>query len=285
MSAILTSPGEIEALISLLDDPEKEVQEAVGNRLSELGRVVLPDLRKAMVMSENVARERIAHLIHELHFSDIKRSWNALMEKPNADLEKGVFLLALHRFPNLNLRGYNERLNRMAEDIRPKVEAAQGVGRAFVLSNYLCNTLGFQGNNENYTDPNNSYINCVLESKKGIPVSLSVIFLLLGKRLGLPVYGVNMPAHFLVKYKDHRHEVFYDIFNGGNPLMREQCKEFLLKAGIKPRPNYFRAANGQTILLRMICNLLAVASGKNQTRFQAELSHLMEPWRTDPKVP
>ena len=141
--------------------------------------------------------------------------------------------------------------------------------------------LGFRGNNEHFSDPNNSYINCVIEARRGIPVTLCTIFILLGRRLGLPVFGVNMPAHFLAKYQDDKHEVFFDIFNGGNPIMKEQCIQFLVKAGIKPQAKYFQSATGQTILLRMICNLLAVSQTEKKSRFIKELGILMEPWRTN----
>lgn len=279
-----TTLSELRALVALLDDPDHTVQSAVNDRLRTLGRKAFPYLRDAMRSADESLRSRIADIMHELHFNDIENHWRSIMRMPNAELEYGAFLLALHRFPHLDINAYRARLDEMAAQIRPKVEAASGVGKAFVLSTYVCNDLGFRGNNEFYSDPNNSYINCVIDSRRGIPVTLCTVFILLGQRLGIPVFGVNMPAHFLAKYKDDHHEVFFDIFNGGNPIMKEQCIQFLLKAGIKPQAKYFQAANGQTILLRMICNLLAVSQNDKRTRFVQELGILMEPWRTKSNI-
>lgn len=276
--------NELKALVSLLDDPDNTVQVMVQGRLKELGRRALPFLQEAQTEADSEMQRRISQVMQDLHFTEIEQHWKSIMRMPNAELEHGAFLLALHRFPNLSIRAYQAKLDSMAERIRPKVEAATGVGKAFVLSTYVCNDLGFRGNNEFYSDPNNSYINCVIDSRRGIPVTLCAVFILLGQRLGLPIFGVNMPAHFLAKYKDSRHEVFFDIFNGGNPIMKEQCIQFLLKAGIKPQAKYFQSANGQTILLRMICNLLAVSQNEKQSRFIQELGILMEPWRTNTNI-
>ena len=192
---------------------------------------------------------------------------------------------AFFALPEQTKRQYHQPGTGGARGLTPfGVEAAKGVGRAFVLSTYLCNELGYEGNHERYSDPKNSYLNCVIESRRGIPVSLCTLFLLLGRRLGLPVFGVNMPAHFLVKYEDERHEVFFDIFNGGNPIQKEQCVQFLLKAGLTPKPRYFKAASGQTILIRMVCNLLALPREETRGTFLTELTHLVEPWKPNTNV-
>lgn len=271
--------NELRALVSLLDDPDQAVQKAIHVRFKEIGRRALPALQEAHKRMAGAEKDKIGKLMQELHFHEIEHHWKTIMQMPDAELEHGAFLLALHRFPGLNVRTFQTQLDSMAEAIRPRIESAEGIGKAFVLSSYMCNELGFRGNSEHFSDPNNSYINCVLESRRGIPVTLCTIFILLGRRLGLPVYGVNMPAHFLAKYKDDKHEVFFDIFNGGNPIMKEQCIQFLIKAGIKPQAKYFQAATGQNILMRMICNLLAVSQTKKKTRFVKELGILMEPWR------
>jgi len=279
-----SSSDELNALISLLDDPDRQVQLAVQDRLRELGRGAFPDLRRAQCVAEGALRSQLGVLLHELHFTDIARRWRQLMDSSAPDVEAGALLLAQHRYPDLDLAALIGRLDGMAEAIRTRVEAAKGVGRAFVLSTYLCNELGYEGNHERYSDPKNSYLNCVIESRRGIPVSLCTLFLLLGRRLGLPVFGVNMPAHFLVKYEDERHEVFFDIFNGGNPIQKEQCVQFLLKAGLTPKPRYFKAASGQTILIRMVCNLLALPREETRGTFLTELTHLVEPWKPNTNV-
>ena len=166
------SLSEIKALISLLDDPDTTVFEAVHNRLLEVGSPAVSYLQKEIPMTDPGTRSRIERIVHELHFTEIEQHWKSIMRMPNAELEHGAFLLALHRFPGLNIKSYQDRLDQMAASIRPRIEAASGVGRAFILSTYVCSELGFRGNNVNYSDPNNSYLNCVIDTRRGIPVTL-----------------------------------------------------------------------------------------------------------------
>ena len=284
MNAPCPPHGELDALVTLLDDPDRTVQTAVMSRLNELGRAAFPGLRKAQCIAEGDLRVRIGDILHDLHFSDIRRRWASIMDAPDADVEEGALLLAQHRYPDLDVAALRARLDAMADRIRPRIQQAEGIGRAFVLSTHICTELGFEGNHEQYSAPENSYINCVLDSRRGIPVSLCVLFIILGKRLGLPIFGVNMPAHFLAMYKDDRHEVYFDMFNGGNPILKEQCVEFLLKAGLKPKSRYFKAASGQSILLRLVSNLLVQPNEEAHARLQRELTSLVDPWKPNPNV-
>ena len=272
------SSRELHALIHLLDDPDATVHTAVRDRFRQLGPSVLPYLRDVLPSLEDSYRTLLGEVIHTLHFAQIERDWQHVMQHAEADLEQGSFLLARYRFADLEVAPYHTMLDQFAERIRSRVQQASGVQRAFVLGEFLWEELGFRGNTQHYYDPNNSYLNCVLDTRRGIPVSLSVVYLLLGQRLGLPVYGVNMPAHFLIKYEDGRQEVFLDLFNGGTPFLKEDGLRFLLKAGIKPRDAYFMAADTQTILLRMVRNLLAIAHEANQDQALLDLKRLLEPW-------
>jgi regulator of sirC expression with transglutaminase-like and TPR domain len=274
--------SEVNALIRLLDDPDTDVQESVQRRLDELGREALPLLLDAQASTEEPLRSQLDDLVHDLHMRDIVQAWTAIMEQDNPDLERGAFLLALYRFPRLDIPKYRDQLDAFAEEIRPQIEAEDGAKRAMTLASFLCDELGFQGNDDHYYDPNNSYLNQVIDRRLGIPISLSVLYVLIGRRCKLPVYGVNMPAHFLVKYIDRDGELFIDLFNGGSYVTKEECIRFLLKAGVQPHSAYFSAADAQDILLRMGRNLLAIANDNGQEQMVEDLSLLLEPW--DPSL-
>lgn len=268
---------EVEALARLLDDPDEDVQASVRARLDELGRDALLHLRTVRDQTDEGVREEIDAIMHDLHVSDVMRAWQAVLRAPDVSLERGAFLLALYRFPQLDIPQYQAQLDDYADAIAPRVEMANGAEKAFVLADYMCNELGFTPNREHYYDPNNSYINRVLDRKLGIPVSLSVIYLLLSQRLGLPVYGVNMPAHFLVKYEDQRGEIFIDLFDEGQPISKDACIRFLLRAGIQPRAHYFERASSDAILLRMVRNLFAIAQDANQKTTARDLERMLDP--------
>lgn len=273
--------GEVGALIALLDDPDPGVQKAVDRRLAEMGPQALPCMRRALQSAAHPMRTILAEKIHALHLTDVEQAWNLIMEMPFPDLERGAFLLARYRYPDVQPGAYGSLLDEMAESARKHISGSSGVAKATALCSYFCHELGFQGNQEQYYDENNSYLNWVLDHRRGIPVSLSAVYLLLGRRLDLPVFGVNMPGHFLVKYEDRQSEFYLDLFNGGTAVARSEWVHFLVTAGIRPRPSFFAAADSRTILLRMARNLAAIAYQTNEPQVLADLNRLLEPWDVD----
>jgi len=116
----------------------------------------------------------------------------------------------------------------------------------------------FRGNEEEYDDPRNSYLNDVLDRKLGIPISLSIIYIEVARRRGLPVMGLSFPGHFLVKYRTGHNEILIDPYRRGRILTRRDCQE-LLKAQFgdeaELKPEYFAASTKKQILARMLNNL------------------------------
>lgn len=269
---------EVKAIVRLLDDPDSDVQTQVEKRLVELGREAFPALRRAYNTSSGALRERIDDALQALHWNDVRMAWHAVMSVPEPDLERGAFLIALHRYPDLDVESYLQTLDDWAFEARPRIERADGVGRARELIEFLIDDLGFSGNRHQYEDPNNSYLNRVMDRRMGIPISLSVIALLLARRLNVPIYGVGMPAHFLVKYSGARGEVYFDLFNDGQPVAREECVRFLLRAGIQPKPAYFEAADTTSILLRMVRNLRHLAEQNGNTQVYDQLTEIARPY-------
>lgn len=269
---------EVKAIVRLLDDPDSDVQTQVEQRLVELGREAFPALREAYNAASGPLRDRIDDALQSLHWNDVRMAWHAVMSVQEPDLERGAFLIALHRYPDLDVESYLERLDDWAFKVRPRIEHAKGVGRARELIEFVSDDLGFSGNRRQYEDPNNSHLNRVIDRRIGIPISLSVVALLLARRLNIPLYGVGMPAHFLVKYSGARGEVYFDLFNDGQPVSREECVRFLLRAGIQPKPSYFEAADTTSILLRMLRNLRHLAQENGNTRVFDQLTELAAPY-------
>ncbi|WP_022835191.1 SirB1 family protein [Salisaeta longa] len=275
------SSSELEALIALLDDSDRAVQEAVEARFNELGRAALPALRAARERVDAGLADRVEALARRLHWQSVRDAWHAVMEQAPVDLERATFLLALYRFPDLDIGAYQQRLDRLAEAVRPRVEQAQGVRRAAIIARFLFDEQGFQGNRRHYFDANNSYINRVLDRQLGIPISLSVLFLLVAQRLNVPVYGVNLPAHFLVKYMGPGGDAFFDPFSEGERVTQQACMRFLVQAGVEPTAEHFQAADPQAIVLRMARNLLIIAQENDQPRMTRDLRALMAPYDPD----
>jgi len=273
-----TIQREVNALVRLLDDPDEDVQEQVQNRLTDLGREAMPALRRAYDASQGEQRRQIDEVVRRLHWNDIQTAWHAILGADEPNLERGAFILALYRFPSLDVEAYQEILDEWADRVEERVMRSVGVDRARVLMEFLADEIGLTGNRDDYDDPNNSYLNRVIDRRLGIPISLAVIALSIADRLAIPLYGVGMPAHFLVKYSDARGEVYFDVFNDGQPVSREECVRFLLRAGIQPKPAYFEAAPPTEILLRMVRNLRHTARTSGNEQVYEELTALIEPY-------
>jgi regulator of sirC expression with transglutaminase-like and TPR domain len=273
-----TIQREVNALVRLLDDPDEDVQEQVQNRLTDLGREAMPALRRAYDASQGEQRRQIDEVVRRLHWNDIQTAWHAILGADEPNLERGAFILALYRFPSLDVEAYQEILDQWADRVEERVMRSVGVDRARVLMEFLADEIGLTGNRDDYDDPNNSYLNRVIDRRLGIPISLAVIALSMADRLAIPLYGVGMPAHFLVKYSDARGEVYFDVFNDGQPVSREECVRFLLRAGIQPKPAYFEAAPATEILLRMVRNLRHTARTSGNEQVYEELTALIEPY-------
>ena len=174
------------------------------------------------------------------------------------DLAQGALLIAREARPDLDGSHYLHVLDQWADDF-----AAQTMGRSAAeaidpFSTYVFEELGFRGNQEAYDDPQNSYIDAVIDRRIGIPITLSLVYIESGRRLGLPLSGVNFPYHFLVRCDAPPEQIFIDPFAGGQRLDRQQLAERLPVvdgAQLRFSEQYVEPASPRDILARMLRNL------------------------------
>ncbi len=173
------------------------------------------------------------------------------------NLDQAALLIARTEYPHLNVADQLERLDALALCLdcdlsRPVFENIES------MTQLLFEKEQFRGNEEEYDDPRNSYLNDVLDRKLGIPISLSAIYVEVARRRGLPVMGVGFPGHFLVKYRTGHDEILIDPYRRGKILTRQDCQE-LLKTQFgdeaELKAEYFAASTKKQILARMINNL------------------------------
>lgn len=179
-----------------------------------------------------------------------------------ATLLDTALAIAAVEYPELDAPRYRQRLDQWGEALRQRVDGKQGLEEIVqALNDFLFEELGFSGNRHNYYDPRNSYINDVLDRKLGIPLTLSIIYIELGRRIGLPFCGVCFPGHFLVKLTLREGAVVLDPFNGGISLSEADLGELLSIVSNNEREDFrqlLTAARKQDIVVRMLRNLKAV---------------------------
>ena len=153
-----------------------------------------------------------------------------LVRQPEAaiDLAEATLLIAKEEYPDLDVASYLTRLDAMSAEVQRLADGTLDPRRLIAaLNEHLFQQLGFRGNAENYYDPKNSFFNEVLDRRTGIPITLSALYLEVGRRIGLPVHGVGMPGHFLVKCVGRDEEIVIDPFNAGGILSDEDCQRIL----------------------------------------------------------
>lgn len=198
----------------------------------------------------------------------LTRDLQDALESSSLDLETGVYLISrLGGRTDLGLDDFRNSLDELAEPLRQRLARVDdAMDRIDLFREYLFRERSFRGNTEDYYDPENSFITSVLESGKGIPVSLSVLAILVARRVDLPLEGVNLPGHFIVRYHSPELTLFLDPFNEGSYLTEEECYHFLIRQGIQPENGYLSTASATTILKRMYRNLINYfSSTKNRS--------------------
>ena len=270
----------IRALVKLLADDHAEVVEVARAKLVEAGPLAIPLLEEAAKSHEDPkVRVEAQGVLERIRLESVGRDWETIIAQPDEkiDLEQGALLMAKVCYPEMDAKACRKKLDELAEKVRPKVAAVERPREQLkTLSRFLFDDERFRGNWEDYFDPQNSYLNRVLERKLGIPISLSVLYLLIAKRLKLPVFGVGIPGHFMVKYEDQRSEVYVDTFNGGRFLSRPECVQFMVEAGYPYQPEFMEGVTPREILARMLRNLILIYVDRHETTLEKTLTRFMD---------
>lgn len=275
---MLVNENQIRALIRLLGDEDERIVKTISGRLIDYGDSAVPLLQEAEIEQPDMA-DRIATILEEIRGSRLEEELQDLVSRPGneIDLQTGTFLLARYAYPSLDVSVYERQLDDMARELRGQIGSrVSGEETVKALNRYLFTEQGFKGNTKNYYELENSYLNRVMDRRTGIPISLSAVYLLVGRRLGLPVHGIGMPGHFLVKYESEKYKIFIDCFNGGALLTEKNCARFLTEAGYGFEDRYLQKSPTRSILTRMIKNLLAIYSKLNDPLKKGRLMRFIE---------
>jgi regulator of sirC expression with transglutaminase-like and TPR domain len=189
-------------------------------------------------------------------------------------LDRGALTLATIEYPGLELEASLRTLDVLAGEVQGRTRTAQN-GYEFIqgANQFLFHEMGFRGNAQDYYNPHNSCLNEVLKERSGIPISLSVIYLEIARRLQRPVFGIALPGHFLVQYNDGQYATFIDPFQAGALLSADDCYQM---ASLKyPDPRVLEPVDKRHILFRMINNLRGIYSSRRLYRKALQVMDLL----------
>jgi len=224
-------------------------------------------------------KKRAQHFVEELRLEEFEPEFAALFEKGrNLDLEQGVYLLAKLEYPNLSLKRISGILDKFAEEVDQTISSIDPVPTRPVnaMQRQLFKIKKFKGDEENYNDPENLFFNKVLSRKKGIPITLSCLYLFVAWRLKLLAHGIGLPGHFLVGHRVPRGVVIIDAFHKGRILRAKDCEVLVRRLGIPFRQSYMDPATNIQILSRMVVNLINMYNDQGQTQKAQWLARLFQ---------
>ena len=252
----------VQAILSLLSDSDTEIVAQVRDKLYEMGEPAVREIHQA-AGPETQARREAERVLRCLQGPSLEERFQTLSVDAGGDidLEEAAFALARLRYPDLQVGAYKARLDRMAFDLAPCIAPDDHPVRIIrTLNHALFQEHRFRGQEDYDTDPDpdNSYLNRVLDRKRGLPIALSVVYILLARRLELPIVGINMPLHFIVKYSGAAEgDILIDPFNRGQILTPNECCDRVGTAiGQKVREaEILKESTNRATLRRMMANL------------------------------
>jgi regulator of sirC expression with transglutaminase-like and TPR domain len=266
------------ALINLLSDDHPGVYQAVREKILSYGENTRDWLQHHTLSSDPLLRRRAQEIIRHFdrHAADNRFLGFCLKQGEDCDLEQGAWLLAQTQYPEINSEAYSALLDNFGGELKQRIDL-QTRARTVVdiMVDYICGTLGFAGNEQDYYDPENNYLNRVLDRRTGNPINLCVVFLLLAKRLQLPMTGIGLPGHFLCRYQTSSDELYVDVFHKGSILTKADCIHHLVRGNYDLHEHYLAPVSARRILARGCGNLHQIYSRlghkEETTRFQRYL--------------
>jgi hypothetical protein len=247
-----------DALLRLLGDDDPATRNLVKAQLALAGHRTLRELRTLLQGAPPLAARHLRDVIADIE----EREADAIFSEfcatfpEHGPLEEAVWRLATTFSPGETFFSQRQMIDRWgAEVARRLTKASTALDRVETLAEYLHDEVQLRGNEADYYNIENSLLPDVIETGLGIPLSLSVVYMMVGRRAGMSVEGVGLPGHFLVRHED----IFFDPFHGGRRIGLEECRELMRRQHLELRPEHLAAATPRQILLRMLANIFAIA--------------------------
>lgn len=282
-------PKEFAALIALLEDPDIEVYNPISKKLITEGLPLVPLLEKMWESSANeLLQVRIEDILHQIQLQNAKQNILDWTESGATNLLEGTLNVAKYQFPDLEYEVIDSHINKIKQKVWLEFnESLTALEKVKVLNHILYGVCGFNGNIDNFFDPNNHYINTLIETKKGGPVVMSILYSIIAQRLGMPVFGVSLPKNFLLAYedryrqtegKDEPHSVLFYInpFNRGAVLGRKEIEQFLTQNSIDHKDEYFKPCSNRTTISQLIASLMLSYQKVGNTSIVDDLRMLLD---------
>jgi len=282
---------ELHAMVALLDDPDKEVSSHVMEKIIAEGPAIIPSLEKVWedILEPNI-QESIESLIHKIYFEVLLHDFAKWAETEPEDLLKGVLLLCKYQYPELDSAEIGNAIDVIKQDIWLEIgHQFTPLEQVNIFNNVFYKVHKLSGDIKNITDPQHFFINKLLETKKGNPLSLGILYLLIAQLLKLPIYGVNLPNHFILCFSYEPVEDFNDketnkeqvafyinTYSNGIVFSNNEIQEFIKKLGIEESIDFFVPCTNSQVMKLLLQGLRSAYDITKQPENVEEIEQLIE---------
>ena len=268
----------IKAMIHLLDDSDQEVVSMVEQQIRTLGPSIIPVLESEWETESlnPLLQTKIENLIHDFQWQSVKTRLQVWKESGGMDLLEGMWILATYRYPDYTYEQLKLEMDQLYYEVWPQMrEELHPMDQVKVLNTAIFEQLKFGPNSKNFHAANNSFINNVLSSKKGNPISLCVIYMWIAQKLGLPIYGVNLPNLFVLTYKQNGLQFYINVFNKGLIFNKIDIDNYIAQLNLTPNEIYYNPCSNLEIIRRVIRNLMMAYEKAGEQDYKDELTELI----------
>ena len=270
--AVAARRRRLNLLVDLLSDDSEAVTRGVAQELQRSGRAATPALKRATRSPNARLRTRARQLLNAGRREIAVRRLARFACREEIDLERGLFLLAKLDRPAFDSRPYTRALDAMAKEVAARAaREPDDFARPMVLSQYLGDELGFIGAESDFDHPDHIHVHRCIERKRGMPLTLTAIYLFVARRAGLRVAAVALPGRVFLRLYSGRRYMLVDPFEGGRARTRKDCIRYLSEHGLVPRPGWFHDASDAKLFQRHVLNLMNSYQVRGHTRLARRL--------------
>lgn len=284
--------NKINALIRLVEDPDIKVFNHVKNELVLMGNKVVPQLEDSWNKQYGAQnyQNRLFDIIREIRINEIKADLEKWRASSTRDLLKGSLIISKFQFPEIDQDLIDQELEKIKQKVWLEISEEHTAFEIVKIFNHvLFDICGFQSSENNFYTPQNSFINTVLESKKGNQFSLSILYSIIAQKLEIPIYGINLPNHFVLGFmdefqtlkmlglNDEKSNVLFYInpFSKGRIFNQNEIENYLRSLNLPLKTNYFEPCSNTDILKCMISNLAVTYKKVGATKKVDELKEIL----------
>lgn len=269
----------IKAMIHLLDDSDEEVVSMVEQQIRTLGPSIIPVLETEW---ENESlnpflQEKIENLIHDFQWKSVQTRLQFWKEAGGLDLLEGMWIISTYRYPDYSFDELKLEMDQLYYEVWPQMrEDLHPMDQVKVLNSVLFDQLKFGPNSKNFHAVNNSFINQVLSTKKGNPISLCILYLWIAQKMGMPIYGVNLPNLFVLTYQQKGLQFYINVFNKGLIFNKTDIDNYIAQLNLTSNEMYYAPCSNIEIIRRVLRNLVMAYEKAGEPAYQEELNTLIQ---------